>query len=189
MNSFDSSLRSPEFDRIDSGERQATYDKMARTLHHPDYRADMINHYDELARFNRKFHQLNYPCPPPSLRDHDIIEEMVNAQNGLTSTYSKSKSKSIYESGHFASSDKKVKSMCLTSSRLQKIKQKNLKDQILQKINEGSNPEVERIIAIIAKSLIENGIDFQTVQLALEDVHIRFIADTKSSEFEIEINL
>ncbi|KAK8895492.1 hypothetical protein M9Y10_023959 [Tritrichomonas musculus] len=147
----------------------------------------MYNHYDELARFNRKFHQLNYPCLPPSLRDHDIIEEMENAAAGLIST-SKSRSKSMYESGHLTSNDKKVKSMCMSSTRLQKIKQQNLKDQILQKINEGSTPEIEKIIAIIAKSLIENGTDYETVQLALEDCHIVLHSDPKTLEFEIEIN-
>ncbi|OHS94292.1 hypothetical protein TRFO_39499 [Tritrichomonas foetus] len=185
MMSFDSRLRNPDFDSIDSTERQATYDRMARTLHHPRYRANMINHYDELSRVNRKFHDLNYPIPPPSMRERDIIKDMK------ASTFQQSllKSSTNKSSSHLMSTDKKVKSMYMTSSRLMKVKQKNLKDQIISKAKEGSVPETEKIIAVIAKTLIENGIDFETVQLALENVLVKVFVDKKTSEFEIEINL
>ena len=182
---FEVALRNPEFDPIESVKRQNTYERMSRTLHHPRYRNDMHNHYDELSRVNRKFHNLNYPLPPPSMRDRNIIEDMTSLQ----STRLNASTNTTRSSSHMTSTDKKVMSMYMTSSRLMKVKQRNLKEQILKKAREGSVPEREKIIAVIARTLIENGIDYETVQLALENVQVKIFVDKKTSEFEIELNL
>lgn len=190
MNSLDSSLRSSKFDRIDSGLRQATYDRMARTLHHPSYKSDMINHYDELARYNRKFHNLNYPCPPPSMKEMENPTDFVPKPTSTSIIASKSRLNGT-QSSYLASSSKAMRSIYMSSTRMQNIKTQmsNLKDQLLIRAQKGSIPDQDQIYAILIHHLLQNGVDFDTIRLALEDSQIVITADPKTSEFVIELKL
>lgn len=159
-------------DDLNSAPRAELYDCLARNWHHPDYRHDYNVHYNEFARLNRRFHDLNYPCPKCS--KPSTLEEKQNAATASTfrsaSSKSKSRSKSKYMSSYLSQKEQPMKT---------------LKDQILEKAASGEFPEAEKFIAAVMRSLYENGIDPETVQYAFQNVALRFNVNESSSEFEI----
>ncbi|KAH0792438.1 hypothetical protein GPJ56_003615 [Histomonas meleagridis] len=163
-----------KFDSIISTERVTEYDKMARNLNPAPYRNDMIKHYDELARLNRKHHDLNYPLP-------------ANAR-----TYGKTKKRtkpSYLTSRLLNSSDRNTKSPYTSTTTVRQPPQVRLKDHILKKAMSGSFPEKEKIIALVAKSLASHGMEKESILLALADVQLNPVINQETSEIEIILNL
>lgn len=160
-------------DNLSSTPRAGLYDTLARDLHYPSYRRDFTVHYNELARSNRKFHDLNYPCPQPSNRGFD---ETYNDdyKNYHKSTMSKSRSRSRSRS--------KSKSM---SSYLEKQEPKSLKNLLIQKIKLGNAPDQQKIIDAVYRSLLNKGLDHTVIEDALRNAAVRYVVNEESSKIEI----
>lgn len=162
------------YDFIFSAQRVELYDKMSRNLHHPRYRDDMIHHYDELTRINRKMYDLNYPCPPPAPKEVDT---------NLHATQS-------FHSSRFNSNDPKMRSKYMSSYRMkQKESAITLKKQIIKKASKGDYPDQNKIIAAVARTLLQSGCDQETVQYALQNVAVRYIVNKETAEIVISLHL
>ncbi|OHS93531.1 hypothetical protein TRFO_11740 [Tritrichomonas foetus] len=165
------------YDDLNSAKRVELYDKLSRNLHNPKYRHQSRVHYDEFARFNRKFHELNYPCPPPPKHDDTLPgTQSLAASSRYKSMSSRSKSKSKYMSSY-------------TMQQQQNQPIKTLKSQILEKASSGDFPEVEKIVAAIIRSLIQNGADPDQIQYAFQNIALKFVVNEETSEFEICLHL
>lgn len=163
------------YDNLYHTDRAALYDQMARNLHHPRYREGFVSHYNDLARMNRKMHDLNWPCPHPkpkkSSKDMMATEVTVDKSLHLNSTDTRFKSKYV-------------------SSRLQQTKpQKTLKGQILEKASKGSFADPDKIVVAIVRSLLQAGCDPETVEQAMQNAAIRFVVNKETSELEICVHL
>lgn len=193
MSSFRCTTRKPgKLERGDffiSTERMETYDKYARNLHHPRYRADFNSHYNDLFRANMKFHDLNYPAPPRETIEKRTMKfydgELPDSTTQMTSTN--------LMSSHMLSSSSLKKSKYMTSRRSSmRMNQKNIKEQFIEKLkmNEGQPfADQEKIVADIVRALMKGDVDVDTIQSALEDVNIEFNVNEETSELEIVVKL
>jgi hypothetical protein len=163
-------------------ERNATYDKMARNLHHPDYREDFKQHYNELFRINMKLHDLNYPAPPPEIRTGKLKE--VNPLTGTLST-------TMVNSKAYMTSRGKSKYMSTLKSKSAGKVKKNFKDEYIDNLkqNEGAPfADQERIVADIIADLRQSGVDMETITNAFEDLSVDFIVHQDINELEIDLH-
>lgn len=170
-------------DHMITTERVATYDKMARNLHHPSYRNDFTKHYDDLFRLNLKFHDLNYPAPPPEIRTRKY--KTIDPMTGTMST--------TLLSSRVTNSETRKKSKYMSTKRLGSPKKQitSFREKFIEdlKRDEGKPfADQERIIAELVRSLLKEGVEMETIQNAFEDVRIDFIVHQDTSELEIVLN-
>ena len=169
-------------DHMITTERVATYDRMARNLHHPSYRHDFTTHYDDLFRANLKFYDLNYPAPPPEIRTRKL--KQLDPLTGTMST-------TMYSS-RLASTDTKRKSKYMSTRTYQRRKShKSFKDEFVERLkqNEGAPfADQEKIVADIVKALLKGDVDMDTIQAAFENVNIEFIVHQDTAELEIDVH-
>lgn len=170
-------------DHMITTERVATYNKMARNLHHPHYREDFTRHYDDLFRLNLKLHDLNYPAPPPEVRTRKIkkYDPMTGTMSTTmlsSRTSNETRKKNKYTSTKRPSSQQK---QIITSFR-----EKFIEDL---KRDEGKPfADQERIVAELIRGLLKEGVEMEAIQNAFEDVNIEFIVHQDTSELEIVLN-
>ena len=169
-------------DHMITTERVATYDRMARNLHHPHYRNDFSKHYDDLFRANLKFYDLNYPAPPPEIRTRK--HKQLDPLTGTMST-------TMY-STRYASTDTRRKSKYMSTRTLSQRKtHKSFADEFVERLkqNEGAPfADQEKIVADIVKALLKGDVDMDTIQAAFENVHVEFIVHQDTSELEIDVH-
>ena len=169
-------------DHMITTERVATYNRMARNLHHPRYREDFTKHYDDLFRANLKFYDLNYPAPPPEIRTRK--NKQLDPLTGTMST-------TMY-STRYASTDTKRKSKYMSTRTLsQRKSHKSFKDEFVERLkqNEGAPfADQERIVADIVKALYKGGVDNETIRAAFENATVEFIVHQDTAELEIDVH-
>lgn len=171
-------------DHFISSDRACLYDRMARNLHHPSQRFDFTKHYDELFRLNIKHYDLNYPAPPPEIRNETLRrkkkeEELMGGARSAAFMSSRRMS---------SSTKKKSKYMSELRNAPTKKVQRGSKDQLIErlKLDEGAPfVDKEKLIADIVKCLIKADIDIETIRDAFEDVEIEFVVNESTSELEI----
>ena len=167
-------------DPLISNERTEAYNQMARRLNHPIERQKFTDHYGELARFNRRLHDLNYPNVPPSIR---------TKQKPKTSETQPERVASRGGSLHHSQS---LKSACHIDSNLQRqasrraeVQLITLRDQIFEKCKQNHFADQDRITAVIIRKLLQSGIDAETIQSVFETMSYRVIIHEDTSEIEI----
>lgn len=165
------------YDNLYNTDRAALYDQMARNLHHPRYREGFVSHYNDLTRLNRKMHDLNWPRPHPKPKKSSTDTNMVTES-------------AFDKSSHMNSTETRFRSKYMSSHRMQQTKQpqKTLKDQILEKASNGSFADTDKIVLAVMRSLAQAGCDRETIEQAMQNAAIRFVANKETSELEICIH-
>ena len=159
-------------DPIMSDERARVYDRFARNLHHPKYLHVFTEHYNELARIDRKIHDLNYPCPPPK---QNLISNLNGTLQGTLSL----------KDSFYQSSDQRYKSKYCSHLK-KEVKRYTLRDQIIEKFQQEFD-DYEKIEAIIVKSLRRNGISEENINTACQNLIAACDVDKDTSEITITL--
>jgi hypothetical protein len=161
-------------DRLASTERAALYDQISRNLYLRHREAFRV-HENECTRFNRRRHNLNFPCPAPKPPAPDestaIGTPSATISSQLTSTERRRRG---YKSSY---------------RRQQQIEERRttLQQQLLERASKGEFANKERVTFEVIKALRRAGCDMATIQLALENVTVQFSVDMATSELHIDL--
>ena len=160
-------------DPIMSNERARVYDRYARNLHHPKYLHIFTEHYNELARIDRKIHDLNYPCPPPS--STNVVSNLNGTLQGTLSL----------KDSFYQSSDQRYKSKYFSHLK-KEVKGYTLRDHIIEKFQQEFD-DYEKIEAIIVKSLRKNGVSEENINIACQNLVAACDVNKEASEITITL--
>lgn len=144
---------------------------MARSFNHPDFHPEFELHYDQLARNNRRYYDLNYPHPPKTAR-------------ASTDGCFPGKQKYFY-----SRSSKTMKSQYLSALKANNKPEVDLVDEILETAKDVDYPSTEKIITSIIRALMDSGLDKETIQQGLQDATVKYELDPITRSINIYVNL
>lgn len=153
----------------------ATYDRMARNLHHPSYHEPAEYHYYELHTLNRTLHDLNYPNPNPK------PPKQKAASQTMTGT--------ITTTTRTGMGDTKARSSLTSSFRSSKKYETRLSESILSNLHDQILVPKERVASILRRALKNAGMNEDKIDLVLSDITVDYVILENNSKIQILINL
>jgi hypothetical protein len=161
-------------DGLYSCERTSLYDRISRNLY-PHYREAFRLHENELTRFNRRRHNLNFPCCAPKAVAADESTPLGTPSATISS--------------QMTSTERRRHGYKSSYRRQQQIAERRttLQQQLLERASKGEFANKERITLEVIRALQRAGCDMATIQLALENVTFKFSVDLAASELRIDL--